>query len=68
MVAHLNSATCPMLVVKVGSSLLVEPDGAVRRDWLATLVADIAARHKSGQKIIIVSSGAIALGAKRLGF
>ena len=68
MVAHLNNATCPMLVVKVGSSLLVEPDGAVRRDWLATLVADIAARHKSGQKIIIVSSGAIALGAKRLGF
>jgi glutamate 5-kinase len=48
--------------------LLVEQGGAVRRDWLATLVADIAARHKSGQKIIIVSSGAIALGAKRLGF
>ena len=68
MVAHLNSATCPMLVVKVGSALLVEPDGVVRRDWLATLVADIAARHKAGQKIIIVSSGAIALGAKRLGF
>ena len=68
MVAHLNTASCPMLVVKVGSSLLVEPNGEVRRDWLATLVADIAARHQSGQKIIIVSSGAIALGAKRLGF
>ena len=68
MVAHLNSAACPMLVVKVGSSLLVEQGGAVRRDWLATLVADIAARHQSGQKVIIVSSGAIALGAKRLGF
>jgi hypothetical protein len=38
MVAHLNSAACPMLVVKVGSSLLVEQGGAVRRDWLATLV------------------------------
>ncbi len=68
MVAHLNSSACSMLVVKVGSSLLVEQGGAVRRDWLATLVADIAARHKAGQKVIIVSSGAIALGAKRLGF
>ncbi len=68
MVAHLSPTACQMLVVKVGSSLLVEQGGAVRRDWLATLVADIAARHKAGQKIIIVSSGAIALGAKRLGF
>lgn len=68
MVAHLSPAVCPMLVVKVGSSLLVEPDGAVRRQWLETLVADIAARHKSGQRIVVVSSGAIALGARRLGF
>lgn len=67
MVAHLNADSCPLLVVKVGSSLLVEPDGSVKQDWLATLVADIAARHKAGQKIIIVSSGAIALGARRLG-
>lgn len=53
-------------IVKVGSSLLVSPQGEVRRDWLATLVADIAARHKAGEQIIIVSSGAIALGARRL--
>lgn len=68
MVAHLNPGTCPLLVVKVGSSLLVEKDGAVRRDWLQTLVADIAKRYKAGQKIVVVSSGAIALGARRLGF
>ena len=68
MVAHLSLPSCPLLVVKVGSSLLVEPSGAVRRDWLETVVADIAARHKAGQKIIVVSSGAIALGARRLGF
>jgi glutamate 5-kinase len=68
MVAHLSPPACPLLVVKVGSSLLVEPDGAVRRQWLETLVADIAARHKSGQRIVVVSSGAIALGARRLGF
>lgn len=58
---------CRRLVIKVGSSLLVSIDGSVRRDWLATLVADIAARHAEGQRSIIVSSGAIALGAKRLG-
>jgi glutamate 5-kinase len=68
MVAHLSSSICPLLVVKVGSSLLVESDGAVRRAWLETLVADIAARHAAGQRIVIVSSGAIALGARRLGF
>jgi glutamate 5-kinase len=56
------------LVVKVGSSLLVQPDGTVRREWLQTLVADISARHKAGQRCIIVTSGAIALGARRLGF
>ncbi|MBK9432273.1 glutamate 5-kinase [Sphingorhabdus sp.] len=67
MVSHLNAASCPLLVVKVGSSLLVEPDGRVRRGWIETLVADIAARHSAGQRIIIVSSGAIALGARRLG-
>lgn len=54
------------LVVKVGSSLLVEAGGDVRRPWLATLVADLAARHAAGQKIILVSSGAIALGSRRL--
>lgn len=60
-------ASCPRLIVKVGSALLVSPDGKVRRDWLATLVADIAARVGAGQQIAIVSSGAIALGARRLG-
>ena len=72
MVADLNAAflptSCPLLVVKVGSSLLVQPDGSVRRQWLETLVADISARHKAGQRIVIVTSGAIALGARRLGF
>ena len=72
MVADLNAAflptSCPLLVVKIGSSLLVQPDGSVRRQWLETLVADISARHKAGQRIVIVTSGAIALGARRLGF
>ncbi|MES1971049.1 MAG: glutamate 5-kinase [Pseudomonadota bacterium] len=61
-----SSTTCPRLVVKVGSALLVAPDGTVRRDWLTSLVADIAARARAGQEIAVVSSGAIALGARRL--
>ncbi|EQB13318.1 glutamate 5-kinase [Sphingobium lactosutens] len=54
------------LVIKIGSALLVDPAGQVRVDWLRTLVADIAARKAAGQQVIIVSSGAIALGARRL--
>ena len=54
------------LTLKVGSSLLVEKSGEVRTRWLETLVADIAAAHAAGQQIIVVSSGAIALGSRRL--
>ena len=61
-----SPAACPRLIVKVGSALLVAPDGQARREWLASLVADIAARVAAGQQVVIVSSGAIALGARRL--
>ena len=54
------------LVIKIGSALLVDPQGQVREAWLRTLIADVAARKAAGQQIIIVSSGAIALGARRL--
>ena len=57
--------SCPRLVVKVGSSLLVDADGA-RREWLQALVGEIAAARGRGQDIIVVSSGAIALGARTL--
>jgi len=60
-------AACPRLIVKIGSALLVDPDGGVRREWLEGIAADISARHKAGQQIAVVSSGAIALGARRLG-
>ena len=63
-----SPGVCPLLVVKIGSALLVQPDGQVRRGWLETLVADIAARRVAGQRIVVVCSGAIALGARRLGF
>lgn len=64
--AAFDPANCPRLVVKIGSSLLVDADGAVRSDWLAGVVADLAERRAQGQQIVIVSSGAIALGARRL--
>lgn len=59
--------TCHRLVVKIGSALLVDPDGGVRRDWLGGIAADIGARVRAGQQVAVVSSGAIALGARRLG-
>ena len=62
----IDKKACPRLVVKVGSSLLVGAQG-VRRGWLEGLVAEIAAARARGQDIIIVSSGAIALGAATLG-
>ncbi len=55
------------MIVKVGSSLLVDPGGLVRRDWLAALVGEIAERIAAGEQIAVVSSGAIALGARMLG-
>lgn len=57
---------CHRLVVKIGSSLIVAPDGTVRRQWLEGLVAELAARRAAGQQILVVSSGAVALGARRL--
>jgi len=58
---------CPLLVVKLGSALLVGDEGKVRAKWLTQLSAEFAERHAAGQKIILVSSGAIALGAAQLG-
>jgi len=62
-----DADACPRLVVKVGSALLVGRDGEPRRAWLETLVGELAAAHDRGQQVIVVSSGAIALGARKLG-
>src|SRR5664279_766250 len=51
------------IVVKVGSSLLVDQSaGGLKRDWLTALAADIAGLHKNKRDVLVVSSGAIALG------
>jgi glutamate 5-kinase len=51
------------IVVKVGSSSLFDHSaGALRRDWLEALIDDLADRAKAGVDLLVVSSGAIALG------
>ena len=60
-------ASARRLVVKVGSSLLVDQaKGAVAHDWLAGLAADIAALRGTGVDVVVVSSGAAAIGRARL--
>ena len=61
-----DAAICPRLVLKVGSSLLVDREGRSRAAWLASLAEDIADLRRGGTEVIVVSSGAIALGAARL--
>lgn len=61
-----SKAACPRIVVKVGSALLVGKEGP-RKAWIEALVAEIAEARARGQEVIVVSSGAIALGARTLG-
>jgi len=57
------------IVVKIGSSLLVDrASGELKSGWLDTLADDVAGLVKSGKQVIVVSSGAIALGRHVLGF
>ncbi len=55
------------LTVKIGSALLVDrTTGALRKEWLASLVADLAGLKNQNRDIIVVSSGAVALGRRIL--
>ena len=56
------------VVVKIGSALLVDSKtGAIKASWLTSLIDDLAGARARGAEIIIVSSGAIALGRRTLG-
>ena len=56
------------LVVKIGSALLVEErTGEIRHEWLNKLADDIANLKSRGKEVLIVSSGAIAVGSQHLG-
>ncbi len=57
------------IVIKIGSALLVDQTtGAVKSKWLSSLVNDVAEARGLGADVILVSSGAIALGRRSLGF
>ncbi len=55
------------IVIKVGSSLLVEHRDGLKRAWLDALAGDIASLHAGGADVLVVSSGAVALGRGVLG-
>src|SRR5580658_8019916 len=60
-------ATAKRVVVKVGSALLVDNStGRLNRAWLQSLVEDLMRLRKRGQQVMLVSSGAIALGRRQL--
>lgn len=50
------------IVIKVGSALLVDRDSGLKENWLASLCEDIAMLTDGGAQVLLVSSGAIALG------
>ena len=61
---HINKAK--KIVIKLGSSTIVDEKGNFKKKWLLSLIKDIKKLKKNNQEIIIVSSGAIALGQKHL--
>ncbi|MGH6880891.1 glutamate 5-kinase [Hypericibacter sp.] len=66
--AKAGLAHAKRLVVKIGSALLVdEKTGAIHRQWLDAMADDVAEIRKSGTEVLLVSSGAIAVGRRHLG-
>jgi glutamate 5-kinase len=55
-----------IIVIKIGSSLLIDENKKIRKKWLTEFAKDIQVLIKQNKKIIIVSSGAIAMGCKKL--
>jgi glutamate 5-kinase len=55
------------ITLKIGSALLVDPATGLKTTWLAAMAEDIAMLRKSGAEVLVVSSGAIALGRTVLG-
>ncbi len=55
-----------IIVIKIGSSLLVDNNKKIRKKWLSSFAKDIKKLKDKNQKVVIVSSGAIALGCKKM--
>ena len=63
---HLKNSK--IIVIKIGSSLLVDDKKRIRKKWLQSFAKDIHKLRLENKKIIIVSSGAIALGCKKMNY
>ena len=63
---HLKNSK--IIVIKVGSSLIVNDKKKIRKKWLSSFAKDIKKLKDKNKKIIIVSSGAIALGCKKMNY
>jgi glutamate 5-kinase len=60
-------ANARRLVIKIGSALFVDQTtGTLDRAWLESVCADVADLHAEGKEVVIVSSGAVALGVREL--
>ena len=55
-----------IIVIKIGSSLLVDNNKKIRKKWLSSFAKDIRKLKDKNRKVVIVSSGAIALGCKKM--
>ena len=62
------SGVSDIVVVKIGSSTLVDDAGAVDHDFIADLCAQVIELRNMGKRVVVVSSGAAAAGMERLGF
>ena len=63
---HLKNSK--VIVIKIGSSLLVDEKKNIRKKWLSSFAKDIRKLKSKNKKIVIVSSGAIALGCKKMNY
>jgi glutamate 5-kinase len=65
--AHKKFSAADCVVVKIGSALLVDFEtNSLRMDWLRSVASDVDQLRSMGKKVVIVSSGSIALGRKIL--
>ncbi len=63
----MNIQDANKIVIKVGSALIADKDiGTIKAKWLENLALDIAALNKENKQVVIVSSGAVALGRKHI--
>ena len=60
--------TSKIIVIKIGSSLLVDKNKKIRKKWLSSFAKDIQKLKNKNKKVVIVSSGAIALGCIKMNY